>query len=77
MCFVHIATLTYNACTHVGEAATTHGVLISFISAPQAGVYSEWSRFVVVPTAAEKRNNPRSKCCKLRWCVRADDGDEA
>jgi 16S rRNA C1402 N4-methylase RsmH len=37
----------------------------------QAGVYREWSRFVVVPSAAEKRQNPRSKCCKLRWCVRA------
>jgi 16S rRNA (cytosine1402-N4)-methyltransferase len=36
------------------------------------GVYSSWSRDVVRPTTEERRNNPRSSCCKLRWVVRSD-----
>ena len=36
------------------------------------GVYSSWSRDVVRPTAEERRDNPRSSCCKLRWVVRSD-----
>ena len=37
----------------------------------KAGDYSEVSRRVVRVGSAEARANPRSKCCKLRWCVRA------
>eukprot|EP00545_Synedropsis_sp_CCMP1620_P005154 CAMPEP_0119004622 /NCGR_PEP_ID=MMETSP1176-20130426/1255_1 /TAXON_ID=265551 /ORGANISM="Synedropsis recta cf, Strain CCMP1620" /LENGTH=447 /DNA_ID=CAMNT_0006956353 /DNA_START=145 /DNA_END=1486 /DNA_ORIENTATION=+ len=32
----------------------------------KSGIYSSWSRNVVRPTATERRNNPRSSCCKLR-----------
>ena len=39
----------------------------------KAGDYSEVSRRVVRVGSAEARANPRSKCCKLRWCVRAAD----
>jgi 16S rRNA C1402 N4-methylase RsmH len=39
----------------------------------KAGVYSEVSRRVVRVGSEEARANPRSKCCKLRWCVRAAD----
>ena len=35
------------------------------------GLYAEVSRRPVRPSPAEARANPRSKCCKLRWCVRA------
>jgi 16S rRNA (cytosine1402-N4)-methyltransferase len=35
------------------------------------GLYSSWSRDVVRPTTEERRNNPRSSCCKLRWVVRS------
>ena len=38
-----------------------------------SGAYSAWSRRVVRPSHEERRNNPRSSCCKLRWVVRADD----
>jgi 16S rRNA (cytosine1402-N4)-methyltransferase len=37
------------------------------------GIYSSWSRDVVRPSAAERRDNPRSSCCKLRWVVRSDE----
>ena len=37
----------------------------------RAGVYSEISRRVLRVGREEARANPRSKCCKLRWCVRA------
>jgi 16S rRNA (cytosine1402-N4)-methyltransferase len=37
------------------------------------GVYSSWSRDVVRPSAQERRDNPRSSCCKLRWVVRSDN----
>ena len=36
------------------------------------GIYSSWSRDVVRPTSEERRDNPRSSCCKLRWVVRSD-----
>jgi 16S rRNA (cytosine1402-N4)-methyltransferase len=36
------------------------------------GIYSSWSRDVVRPSAQERRDNPRSSCCKLRWVVRSD-----
>jgi 16S rRNA C1402 N4-methylase RsmH len=36
------------------------------------GIYSSWSRDVVRPSAQERRENPRSSCCKLRWVVRSD-----
>ena len=35
------------------------------------GVYSEVARRPVRPSHDEARANPRSKCCKLRWCVRS------
>lgn len=39
----------------------------------KSGIYSSWSRRVDRPTAAERRNNPRSSCCKLRWAIRSGD----
>ncbi|CAB9512248.1 small subunit methyltransferase H [Seminavis robusta] len=39
----------------------------------KSGIYSSWSRHVDRPTAAERRNNPRSSCCKLRWAIRSED----
>lgn len=44
----------------------------SFKSGFKSGVYSAWSRDVVRPTKEERRNNPRSSCCKLRWAILAD-----
>ena len=44
----------------------------AFKSGYRSGIYSSWSRDVVRPTAQERRNNPRSSCCKLRWVVRSD-----
>ena len=38
-----------------------------------AGIYSEWSREVVRASYEERRNNPRSKCAKLRWAVLAGE----
>ena len=35
-------------------------------------IYSSWSRDVVRPSSEERRNNPRSSCCKLRWAIRSD-----
>ena len=43
----------------------------AFKSGYKSGIYSSWSRNVVRPTGAERRNNPRSSCCKLRWVIRA------
>ena len=37
----------------------------------RTGVYSEVSRRVIRPGPEEARANPRSRCCKLRWCVRS------
>ena len=44
----------------------------AFKSGFKSGVYSSWSRDVVRPTAQERRDNPRSSCCKLRWVVRSE-----
>ncbi len=33
-------------------------------------VYSQWSDDVVRAGSAEKIANSRSKCCKLRWCIK-------
>ena len=43
----------------------------------QSGVYSSWSKEVVRPSSAERRDNPRSSCCKLRWVIRSGDQDRA
>merc|ERR1719491_420906 len=43
----------------------------SFKSGFKSGIYSSWSRNVVRPTTTERRNNPRSSCCKLRWVIRS------
>ena len=34
------------------------------------GLFTSWSRDVVRASAEERRNNSRSACCKLRWCMR-------
>eukprot|EP00978_Attheya_sp_CCMP212_P000137 scaffold259_cov55-Attheya_sp.AAC.2 len=39
------------------------------------GIYSSWSRDVVRPSSTERRDNPRSSCCKLRWAIRSDSKD--
>jgi len=44
----------------------------SFKTGFKSGIYSSWSRDVVRPTSKERRDNPRSSCCKLRWAVRSD-----
>ena len=44
----------------------------SFKNGFTSGIYSAWSRDVVRPTKEERRNNPRSSCCKLRWAIRSD-----
>lgn len=36
----------------------------------KAGVFSAWSRDVLRVDAKERFSNPRSKCCKLRWCIK-------
>ena len=38
-----------------------------------SGVYSDANRRPVRASPEERRANPRSGCCKLRWCVRAVD----
>jgi 16S rRNA (cytosine1402-N4)-methyltransferase len=43
----------------------------AFKSGFNSGIYSSWSRDVVRPSAQERRNNPRSSCCKLRWAIRS------
>mmetsp|Transcript_11727 Transcript_11727/g.23356 ORF Transcript_11727/g.23356 Transcript_11727/m.23356 type:complete len:436 (+) Transcript_11727:685-1992(+) len=43
----------------------------SFKAGFKSGIYESWSRHVVRPGAEERRNNPRSSCCKLRWAVRS------
>jgi len=37
-----------------------------------AGKFSSWSREVQRADWAEQRSNPRSACCKLRWCIRSE-----
>jgi 16S rRNA (cytosine1402-N4)-methyltransferase len=44
----------------------------AFKSGYTSGMYSSWSRDVVRPTAQERRDNPRSSYCKLRWVIRSD-----
>mmetsp|Transcript_8329 Transcript_8329/g.13719 ORF Transcript_8329/g.13719 Transcript_8329/m.13719 type:complete len:452 (+) Transcript_8329:77-1432(+) len=44
----------------------------SFKSGFQSGIYSVWGKDVVRPTKEERRNNPRSSCCKLRWAILSD-----
>jgi 16S rRNA (cytosine1402-N4)-methyltransferase len=44
----------------------------SFKNGFKSGIYSAWSDDVVRPTKEERRNNPRSSCCKLRWAVRSE-----
>jgi 16S rRNA (cytosine1402-N4)-methyltransferase len=44
----------------------------AFKEGHQRGIYASWSRDVVRPSATERRDNPRSSCCKLRWVVRSD-----
>uniref|UniRef100_A0A7S2UR02 Uncharacterized protein n=2 Tax=Attheya septentrionalis TaxID=420275 RepID=A0A7S2UR02_9STRA len=39
------------------------------------GIYSSWSSDVVRPSSKERRDNPRSSCCKLRWAIRSDSKD--
>jgi len=45
----------------------------SFKSGFNGGLYSSWSRDVVIAGPSELRSNPRSKCAKLRWVVRSDE----
>ena len=42
----------------------------SFKALCKAGVYEAWSRDVERADALERRSNPRSSCCKLRWCIK-------
>jgi 16S rRNA (cytosine1402-N4)-methyltransferase len=35
------------------------------------GVYSDWSKEVIRASNEERRDNPRSSCCKLRWVIRS------
>lgn len=37
----------------------------------KTGLYSEWGRDVVIASQLERRRNPRSKCCKLRFATKA------
>mmetsp|Transcript_7517 Transcript_7517/g.17046 ORF Transcript_7517/g.17046 Transcript_7517/m.17046 type:complete len:459 (+) Transcript_7517:126-1502(+) len=45
----------------------------AFKSGFKSGIYSAWSRDVVRPSQEERRNNPRSSCCKLRWVIRSEE----
>lgn len=45
----------------------------SFKAGFKSGIYSAWSSDVVRPSKEERRNNPRSSCCKLRWAIRSED----
>ena len=48
----------------------------SFKDGYNKGVYSSWSKEIVRPSIAERRDNPRSSCCKLRWVIRSrSNGD--
>lgn len=42
----------------------------SFKALHKAGVYASWSRDVERADPLERRINPRSSCCKLRWCIK-------
>ena len=43
----------------------------SFKEGYKSGLYKQWGREVVLSSSDERRINPRSKCCKLRWAVKA------
>jgi 16S rRNA (cytosine1402-N4)-methyltransferase len=45
----------------------------SFKAGYKSGIYTSWSSDVVRPSKEERRNNPRSSCCKLRWAIRSED----
>lgn len=49
----------------------------SFQEGFRRGIYSDWGREVVRPSASERRLNPRSSCCKLRWVVRSSEQNES
>ena len=55
-------------CFHSGE---DRRVKKAFKSGFNSGVYLKWGREVVIASSTERRKNPRSKCCKLRWAVKA------
>lgn len=61
-----VAMLTF----HSGE---DRRVKKAFDQGVRSGAYSEAARYVVRPSAAEHRSNPRSRAAKLRW-VRATGG---
>lgn len=42
----------------------------SFQSNFRSNVYSQWSDEVVRASGPERAANSRSKCCKLRWCIK-------
>lgn len=49
----------------------------SFKDGYNKGVYSSWSKEVVRPSIAERRDNPRSSCCKLRWVIRSGSSGDS
>lgn len=49
----------------------------AFKSGFKSGLYRSWSRDVVRPTREERRDNPRSSCCKLRWAIRSEKENNA
>ena len=53
---------------HSGEDRRVKKALKTYFN---RGIFSSWSRDVVRAGAVERRANPRSKCAKLRWAVRA------
>ncbi len=59
-----IAILTF----HSGE---DRRVKKSFQEGFRSGIYSDWSREPIRPSAEEQRENPRSSCAKLRWAIKA------
>ena len=42
-----------------------------------AGLFADVARRPLRPSAAEANANPRSRCCKLRWAVRAETAKTA
>ena len=60
-----VAILTF----HSGE---DRRVKKAFASGYREGIYSMVTHEVILPTAAEQRDNPRSQSAKLRWAKRAD-----
>ncbi|MEK7707239.1 MAG: 16S rRNA (cytosine(1402)-N(4))-methyltransferase RsmH, partial [Verrucomicrobiota bacterium] len=64
-----VAILTF----HSGE---DRRVKKAFEASVRAGVYADIAREVVRPTAAERRDNPRSSPAKLRWARKVAEGTE-